>query len=105
MLMPMATAMTTTARGDDEVTLDDLKAIAALLPGLLRVEGHRGDLLGCNRTSDGSIQMPYVSYAPAVNHFIDQLVRRERAAGVRLAGVEVRGAAVPRSQRGRDDLA
>jgi len=54
----MATATTTAARGDDKVTLEDLESIVALLPGLLRVEGHPGELLGGDRTAEASIQMP-----------------------------------------------
>ena len=65
-----------TALGDEQPTVDDLEAVAALLPGILRVEGSAAEVRGGDRLPDGSISMPYVDYAPEVSRLLDALYER-----------------------------
>lgn len=53
---------------DQPPTRDDLQAVAALLPALLRVEAQPAEWRGGERSSDGAIQMPYVEYTPEAQH-------------------------------------
>jgi O-acetyl-ADP-ribose deacetylase len=66
----------TAATGDDELTLDDLEAVAGLLPDLIRVEARPSVQRGGDRRPDGSIQMPYEDHAPEVSRVVDAIYRR-----------------------------
>jgi Family of unknown function (DUF6508) len=55
---------------DEQPTREDLQAVAALLPALLRVEAHPAEWRGGEPSSDGTLQMPYAEYAPEVRSLL-----------------------------------
>ena len=50
-----------------EPTREDLQAVAALLPELLKVEANPAETRGGERRADGTLQMPYNVYADAAD--------------------------------------
>jgi hypothetical protein len=59
-----------------EPTREDLLAVAALLPAIVRVEAAPGEWRGGEPTTDGAIQMPYFDYVPDVSSLITALYQR-----------------------------
>lgn len=64
------------ARGDDALTVDDLEAVAALLPDVERAAARETVWKGGERLPDGAVQMPYVEHAPELRRLLEALGAR-----------------------------